>query len=198
MPCNKQWVKQVFVSKENPLKVRSSSFASFIRGWYLTSFPPPPLAEVHYCLRCYETTSCTLTDCLKNKILKKFRNYLRPTSVAIYTLKETSSDLGLKRWNEPTVPSEKMVLDLAKSVKEWLRYWRFKTVDGFIHLQKFPFTESEDLPGSGSGGLVEDGLELPHLALALISLCLPENFWFKKKILKNELEDSKTTRWARK
>ena len=140
----------------------------------------------------------SLTDCLKNKILKKFRNYLRPTSDAIYTLKETPCDLGLKRWNEPTVPSEKMVLDLAKSVKEWLRYWRFKTVDGFIHLQKFPFTESEDLPGSGSGGLVEDGLELPYLALALISLCLPENFWFQQKILKNELEDSKTTRWARK
>ena len=104
---------------------------------------------------------CTLALALilpENKILKKFRNYLRPTSDAIYTLKETSSDLGLKRWNEPTVPSEKMVLDLAKSVKEWLRYWRFKTVDGFIHLQKFPFTESEDLPGSGSGGPVEDGL----------------------------------------
>ena len=71
---------------------------------------------------------CTLALALilpENKILKKFRNYLRPTSVAIYTLKETSSDLGLKRWNEPTVPSEKMVLDLAKSVKEWPRYGRF-------------------------------------------------------------------------
>ena len=152
--------KRTWRSENNPMSAKIKQLLpvySRRRGWHshhpLSTSRGPLLPQM---LRDHFLHS--LTDCLKNNILKKFRNYLRPTSDAIYTLKETSSDLGLKRWNEPTVPSEKMVLDLAKSVKEWLRYWRFKTVDGFIHLQKFPFTESEDLPGSGSGGPVEDGL----------------------------------------
>ena len=45
VPCNKKWVKQVFLSKENPLKVRNSSFASLPEVDILP--PCLPLQELH-------------------------------------------------------------------------------------------------------------------------------------------------------
>ena len=98
----------------------------FSRGWYLTCWQSSRFSSLR-CTRSLPASNSHLALTLEQSFLKNFRKYLRPTSDAVFTLKQTSCDKGQKRWNEDTVHSDKMALDLSKSVEKSLRYRRFNT-----------------------------------------------------------------------